>query len=400
MSANLRPHFTVSGLPSKQPVLYLAIELGWDSWKLAFDVGSSPTPRLRSLPARDVQQLRQEIAAAKRRLKLPADCPVVSCYEAGCDGFWLHRCLTALGVENLVVDSASIEVNRRERRAKSDSLDAAKLLTMLVRHRGGETKVWSVVQVPTQEQEDARQLHRELIALQDEVTAHTNRLKSLLATCGLELPQLDKHLPKRLKELRQWDGTPLPSALRQRLLNEFERLQVANRQMRQLEAQRVKDVRAEDPSPAVQKVRRLLGLKAIGIGSSWLYVQEFFGWRKFQNGKQVGSLAGLAPTPYASGQLEHDQGISKAGNKRMRWMATEIAWCWLRYQPESELSRWYYARFGQGGKRQRRIGIVALARKLLVALWKYLETGVLPAGALLSEWEPKLKVTTRALQAG
>jgi transposase len=181
-------------------------------------------------------------------------------------------------------------------------------------------------------------------------------------------------------------------------LREFERLQVVNRQARQLEQQRAKEVREREGSPAIDKVRKLLGLKAIGIGSSWLYVHEFFAWRKFQNRKQVGSLSGLAPTPYASGQIDRDQGISKAGNKRMRWMAVEIAWGWLHFQPDSELSRWFMQRFGRGSSRQRRIGIVALARKLLVQLWKYLETGVPPAGATLADWRPKARLTTRSVQ--
>jgi transposase len=174
---------------------------------------------------------------------------------------------------------------------------------------------------------------------------------------------------------------------------------VVNRQARELEQQRAKEVREREGSPAIDKVRKLLGLKAIGIGSSWLYVQEFFAWRKFKNRKQVGSLSGLAPTPYASGQTDRDQGISKAGNKRMRWMAVEIAWGWLHYQPDSELSRWFYTRFGHGSSRQRRIGIVALARKLLVQLWKYLETGVPPAGATLTDWQPKARMTTRSMKA-
>jgi transposase len=378
--------------------LYLALELGWNSWKLAFATGPGPTPRRREILARDLTGLAREIAAAKRRLRLPADCPVVSCYEAGRDGFWLHRWLLAQGVQSVVVDSSSIEVNRRQRRAKSDSLDAAKLLSMLIRYAGGEVKLWSVVQAPTVEQEDARQLHRELLTLQQEATEHTNRIKSLLATCGLSI-EIDKHFPQKLKELRQWDGSPLPTALHQRLLREFERLQVANRQARELEQQRAKEVREREGSPAIDKVRKLLGLKAIGIGSSWLYVQEFFGWRKFKNRREVGALAGLAPTPYASGQTDRDQGISKAGNKRMRWMAVEIAWGWLHFQPDSELARWFYARFGRGSSRQRRIGIVALARKLLVQLWKYLETGIPPAGATLTDWRPKARLTTRSIKA-
>ncbi len=398
MPANLRLHFNGCLVTSGQPVLYLSLELGWDSWKLAFTAGPGPASRRRDLTARDLAQLSAEIAEAKRRLRLPADCPVVSCYEAGRDGFWLHRWLLSQGIQNVVVDSSSIEVNRRQRRAKSDSLDAAKLLSMLLRYAGGEVGLWSVVQVPTVEQEDARQLHRELLSLQEEATQHTNRIKGLLATCGLSI-QIDRHFPKQLKQLRQWDGSPLPEALHQRLLREFERLQVANRQARQLEQQRAKEVRQREDSPAVAQVRKLLGLKGIGIRSSWLYVQEFFGWRKFKNRKEVGSLSGLAPAPYSSGQTEHDQGISKAGNKRMRWMAVEIAWGWLHFQPDSELTRWFYARFGRGGRRQKRIGIVALARKLLVQLWRYLETGVPPAGAILTDWKSKAALTTKNMQS-
>jgi len=397
MPANPRPHSNDCLVTSEQPVLYLSLELGWDSWKLAFTAGPGPAPRRRDMEARDLAKLSTEIAEAKRRLRLPIDCPVVSCYEAGRDGFWLHRWLLAQGIQNVVVDSSSIEVNRRQRRAKSDSLDAAKLLSMLLRYAGGETGLWSVVQVPTVEQEDARQLHRELLSLQEEATQHINRIKGLLATCGLAL-EIDRHFPKKLKQLRQWNGSPLPEALYQRLLREFERLQVANRQARQLEQQRAKEVRQREDSPAVDQVRKLLGLKGIGIRSSWLYVQEFFGWRKFKNRKEVGSLSGLAPAPYSSGQTDHDQGISKAGNKRMRWMAVEIAWGWLHFQPDSELTRWFYARFGRGGRRQKRIGIVALARKLLVQLWRYLETGVPPARAILTDWRSKAALTTKNMQ--
>ena len=256
MPANLRLHSNRCVAMSEQPVLHMSLELGWNSWKLAFAAGPGAAPRRREMPARDVPQLLLEIAEAKRRLKLPADCPVRSCYEAGRDGFWLHRCLTAHGIQNQIVDSASIEVNRRQRRAKSDRLDAAKLLSMLLRWAGGETAVWSVVHVPAPEQEDARQLHRELIALGQQATQHTNRVKGLLAACGLAV-EVDRHFPKRLKELRQWDGTPVPEALRQRLLREFERLQVVNRQVRQLEQQRQQEVRQQE-SPAVDQVRKLI----------------------------------------------------------------------------------------------------------------------------------------------
>lgn len=390
MTANLRLHVTSNVSAHQSPRLYLALELGWDSWKVAFTAGVGQPPRLRQVPGRDWMTLLREIAAAKRKLHLPADCPVLSCYEAGRDGFWLHRCLTAHGVENLVVDSASIEVNRRQRRAKNDRLDVGKLLSMLLRYSGGERSVWSVVQIPTPEEEDARQLHRELQTLKCEVTESINRIKGLLASCGLAVEKVDRHFPKLLAGLRQWDGRPVLPGLRDRLLREFEGMQTLNRQIRQLYRQRNQELR-KGAAPALEQIRKLLGLRGIGVNAAWLFVQEFFGWRKFQNRRQVGSLAGLAPTPYSSGQLDHEQGISKAGNKRIRWMAVEIAWLWLHFQPHSELSRWFMQRFGTGNSRQRKIGIVALARKLLVQLWKYLETDVAPAGAELVDWRSKAK---------
>jgi transposase len=212
----------------------------------------------------------------------------------------------------------------------------------------------------------------------------------LLASLGLQIT-VDKHLPERLKSLRQWDDSPLPPAMHNRLLREFELLQVVNRQIRELDRQRGQQV-SKQQSPAMDQVRRLLGLKGIGIRSAWLYVAEFFSWRKFRNRREVGSLAGLTPTPYTSGQIRREQGISKAGNRRLRWMAIEIAWCWVQFQPQSELSRWFMRRFGAGNSRQRRIGIVALARKLLVALWRYLETGEVPADAELADWKRKVRV--------
>ena len=370
--------------------LYLALELGWTKWKLAFCADFAQQPRLREIQARDRLALDKEIASAKKRFGLPADAAVVSCYEAGRDGFWLHRWLTKQGVANLVVDSASIEVNRRQRRAKSDRLDAAKLLSMLLRHAQLKEKVWSVVNVPTPEEEDARQLHREILTLTSQATEHVNRIKGLLASLGLEIT-VDKHLPKRLKNLRQWDESPLPPGLQSRLLREFERLQIVNRQLRELDRQRAQQV-SQQESLAMDQVRRLLALKGIGIRSAWLYVAEFFSWRKLRNRRQVGSLAGLTPTPYTSGQIRREQGISKAGNRRLRWMAIEIAWCWVQFQPQSELSRWFMRRFGLGNSRQRRIGIVALARKLLVALWRYLEQGEVPGDAELTDWKAKVRV--------
>ena len=363
--------------------LYMAIELSHGKWLLGFTIGFGQAPRLRSIVARDLKALAEEIELAKKRFKLAADNQVRSCYEAGRDGFWLHRYQEAQGIDNRIVDSASIEVNRRKRRAKTDRLDVRKLLTMLMRYHNGEQKLWSIVHVPSPAEEDQRQLHRELMTLIAERTRHINCIKGLLVSQGVVFP-IQTDFLCRLEEVQLWDGSKLPVGLHARLAREYERLQAVKQQIRELEHSRVEAVRTSS-APAVEQVRQLLRLKAIGMNSAWVYVMEFFSWRNFRNRREVGSLAGLTPTPYRSGESAHEQGISKADNRRIRAMAIEIAWVWLRYQPDSQLSIWYRERFAKGNSRVRRIGIVALARRLLIALWQYLETGVIPAGACLSK---------------
>jgi transposase len=369
------------------PVLYLSLDLGWSTWKLAFTIGLGQKPRLRNVKARDVVSLLAEVRAAKMRFGLPDDTKVCSCYEAGRDGFWLHRFLLSDGIENIIVDSASIEVNRRKRRAKSDRLDAIKLVEMLVRWHNGERKVWAVVHAPSAEDEDRRQLHRELTALKAERTGHINAIKGLLAGLGLQ-SVVDEDLPARLERLRQWNAEKLPPGVCQRILREFARWQLVGQQIRELERQRRAQIR-DDQAPHVEKVRRLLSLKGIGENGACLLVEEFFAWREIRNRRELGSLAGLTPTPYASGESRREQGISKAGNRRVRWMMVQLAWCWLHHQPQSALSQWYKDRFALGNSRQRKIGIVAVARKLLVALWKYLQTGDPPEGAEVIGWDQK-----------
>jgi transposase len=377
--------------------LDLAFELGWTSWNLAFSTGMAQKPRLRTIPARDLNGLQSEIRRAKQRFDLADDAPVVSCYEAGRDGFWLHRYLDQNAIANSVVDASSIEVNRRARRAKSDRLDVAKLLTMLIRYHGGEHKLWSVVRVPSPDDEDRRQPHRELMAVKEERTEHSNRIKGLLANLGLDVV-VDDELPTRLGQLRQWDGTPVPAELTARILREWERFLLVDRQARELENAQWQAF-GNNETADVEKLRLLLDLKAIGPMSATLFVREFFGWRQIKNRRELASLAGLTPTPYASGESQREQGISKAGNRRLRGMAVEIAWSWLRWQPESALSLWYQRRFGSGNARLRKVGIVALARKLLIALWRYLEEGEVPEGAKISPWEKKVKKRTPAKSA-
>ena len=230
---------TIDSTTAVARVLYLAFELGNTSWKLAFTTGAGQKPRIRTIPSRNLTMLLDEIAKAKQKLRLPADTPVISCYEAGRDGFWLHRFLAHHRVENLVVDAASIEVNRRKRRAKSDNLDATKLVGMLIRWHLGEKKLWGIVRVPTAADEDRRQLHRELIELKTQRTEHVNRIKGLLAGIGLST-SVDADLPQRLDSLRQWDGGSVPPRLQQRILREFERWQLVSRQIHDLELQRTR----------------------------------------------------------------------------------------------------------------------------------------------------------------
>jgi transposase len=366
----------------KTSPLYLAFELGVEEWKLGFSTSDPGTkPRVRVMPARDLQRLMREIAAAKQWFGLSTSAAVRSCYEAGRDGFWLHRYLTSVTIDNHVVDSSSIEVNRRQRRAKSDRLDVRKLLGMLVRYHAGESKVWSVVRVPTVDEEDRRQLHRELRTLKKERARVTNRIQGLLANQGIRLPNV-RDLAARLDGMQLWDGSPLPAGLRARLQREWEHAQFLHGKILELEGERRRAI-THDHGQAVEKVRQLLRLRAIGANGAWVYVHEFFGWRQFRNRKEVGAAAGLTPTPYQSGEGNREQGISKAGSRHIRAVAIEMAWCWLRYQPGSRLSRWYQERFGRGGTRARKVGIVAVARKLLIELWRFLEHGVIPEGAVL-----------------
>jgi transposase len=364
-----------------QPTLYLAFELGKNTWKLGFTIGMAQQPRERTIPAGALETLQKEIARAKQRFGLPEDACVVSCYEAGRDGFWLHRYLVAHGVTNHVIDSASIEVNRRQRRAKTDRLDVHKLLTMLLRHMAGERKVWSVVRVPSVEEEDRRQLHRELTTAKCDRTRVSNRIKGLLAGYGVQLA-LQGDVDAQLDQVHQWDGSPLPPALLSRLKRAWQQVCFLTAHIQTLEAQRRAVLRRREDA-VVDQVRQLFTLRGIGVNSAWLYVMEFFAWRDFQTPKQVGALAGLTPTPSQSGQSRRELGIAKAGNRHMRGMAIEIAWAWRRFQPTSALSQWYELRFGHGSARLRKIGIVALARKLLIALWRFVKTGVLPEGAVL-----------------
>ena len=326
--------------------LYIALELGQDKWLLACATEAAQKPRFRGLPARDLNRCAEEIAKAKARFGLPADAPVRTCYEAGRDGFWLHRALTARGIDNVVVDSNSIEVNRRSKHAKSAPLDAGKLLKLLCRYHAGERRVWSVVHVPTVQNEDRRQLHRGLKDLQRQQTECSNRIKGRLASQGLEA-EVNAHFRTTLAALRDWSERPVPAALQQRLLQDYAVWEALHRPVRDAANEQERQLR-EGNEPHLEQVRRLLGLKAVGVRSAWILVLELFRWRQIKNGKELGSLVGLTPTPYASGQSEREQGMSKAGNRHVRSLIVELAWLWLRWQPGSALSQWLERRFWLG----------------------------------------------------
>jgi transposase len=355
-----------------EPALHMSFELGDKAWKLTFSDGRRNPGRF-AVAAGDQAAVLERIERAKARCGLPASAGVHSCYEAGRDGWWLHRWLKQQGIDNIVVDSSSIEVNRRARRAKSDRLDGDKLLQMLLRHRRGE-RVWSVVHEPSPQAEDERRVHRELQRLTHEHTAHCNRIRALLVLHNLRPAQIGGKPWVLWWQAHQGQVPPL---LRAEIERECERLALVRQQMRAIEAQQRQELTQQ---PLVQQLSRL---RAIGLCSAWVLTKELFGWRQFDNPRQVASSIGLAPTPYASGCSEREQGISKAGNKRVRWLLVELSWRWLRLQPDSELTHWFNRRFAAGSKRMRRIGIVALARRLAIALWRYVQHGEIPAGALL-----------------
>jgi transposase len=370
------------GKENNAEVLYLAFELSHKKWKLGFSDGKAAQVRQVTISSGELEACRQEIQKAKKRFGMEESAAVRSCYEAGREGFWLQRALEAKGIENIVVDASSIEVNRRQRRAKTDRMDVEKLVRQLVRYWRGEHNVWSVVRVPSGEAEDSRQAHRGLEVLKEERKQHRVRIQSLLFTQGIDVKVGSKFLPK-LEQWRCWNQEPIPAQMKQRIQDEYHRLQLVEVQIRERKAKQAEQVRADQKNAALEKVRRLQQLMGIGLGSSWIFVMELFGWRQFRNQRELAAAVGLTPTPYNSGDSAREQGISRSGNRRIRRLLIEIAWAWLRFQRQSKLSQWYEQRFAKAGQRMRRIGIVAMARRLVIDLWRYLEAGIVPEGAQL-----------------
>ena len=372
------PHHAES--TGNNTALYMALELSARRWHLAFGVGLATPSRRRTIAAGDREALRREITTAKRRLGVPDAAPARSCYEAGRDGFWVDRLLASEGVINVVVDSASIEVNRRQRRAKTDRLDAEALLRRLVRYWLGERDQWKVVHVPTVEAEDARHAERAIATLVGDRTRYRSRIHGLLATHGVRMP-ITRHFGDRLAHLTTPDGAALPPGVRARVALAWRMAVQVEAELRQARREQQVSVRAA-ATPAAHRACRLQQLKGLRLGSASILAKEVFA-RDLGNRRQVGALSGLVAVPYQSGDSGHDQGISRAGLRHVRRVMVELAWNWVRWQPDSALTQWYRARFAGGGRRLRRIGIVALARKLLIALWRYSKHGIVPAGAVL-----------------
>jgi len=369
---------------SEYATVHMAFELSKANWKIGVLLPGSPKLSRFTVKGGDVTTLSGRLASLRAKAeRCGKPVRILSCYEAGLDGHWLHRWLTDQGVMSHIVDPSSIEVSRRGRRAKTDRIDLEKLMRAFLAYLRGEPRVCSMLHVPSPEDEDRKRSSRERERLLKEQTAHTNRIKALLFGQGIrDVMPLKPGFIASLEAMRTGDGRALPARLKEELVREHERLCLAHKQIAALEAQSKAALRAAAPGSAAAKIMQLVDLKSIGVTSGQELVNEVF-YRSFDNRRQVGSYFGLTGTPYDSGESRREQGISKAGNSRARALAIELGWLWVRHQPGSELTRWFRERVGDLKGRIRRIAIVAVARKLIVALWRYLTTGLVPTGAVL-----------------
>lgn len=367
--------------------IFVAIELSQKTWLVTLHSPDMDRISRYKLEGGDQAGLLALIEKVKARAtsKLGSAPRVVSCYEAGYDGFWLHRLLGAVGITNFIFDPASIAVEQRSRRAKTDRIDGELLLRTLMAYSRGEPRVVRIVRVPSEAAEDARRTSRERERLVTEQTAHTNRIKALLRLLGLAAGTLRRrNWLVWLEQQRDWQGQPLPPHLLAEVKREHARLMLVRDQLKALELAQAAAEAAAVPAPIAERRDLLLRLKALGPAFATTLVNEMF-YKDFRNRREVASYCGLAPSPWQSGGIDREQGISKAGNRRARHKAIELAWLWLRHQPDSALSRWFRTRTENAGKRARRLAIVALARKLIVALWRYLTTGLVPEQATMKK---------------
>lgn len=367
--------------------IYVSVELSKRSWLIASLSPGATRPSLKTIPAGDSDALLRHLRHLECRTSEQLDAPATIrlCFEIGYDGFWLARLLLAKGIATYVLDPASFLVSRRGKRVKTDRIDAEAMIGILKAYLAGDRSVCRLVDLPTHDEEDARRIMRERGDLVHERTRIVSRIRGLLALHGIQSVKAISggNWSEQLEEMRTGDGRPLPPSLRRQVERCFVRLQLLNEQIKEIEGDRARVV-SDDAStfPCREKAVRLGQLKGIGANSAAMLVAEVF-CRKFASRRHVAAFLGLAPAPYSSGDVSRDQGISKAGNHATRVQMVELAWCWLRYQPGSELACWYRARFKGNGARAAKVGIVALARKLLITLWRFVETGLVPQGAEL-----------------
>ena len=366
--------------------IFVSLELSRSNWLItSLSPGKGEKMSKHSVTAGDVAGLMKLFAEFRRKAEARTgeSYPIITIQEAGLDGFWLHRILQQEGIESHVVDPASIAMPRRRRRAKTDRLDGETLLRALLAYKRGEPRVCAMVVAPSPEEEDRRRICRERQSLIAERITHVNRIKGLLFAQGISgYEPLRRDRRSRLETLRTGDGRELPAHLKAQVGREFDRIELLLEQIEAVEAARdallaaARKPASEQAAP--DAVTMLLALKGMGANFAAVLWSEAF-YRQFSNRRQVAAYAGLAATPWQSGGVRHEQGVSKAGNPRLRTTMIQIAWLWIRHQPQSALTRWFKERSPQGRKR----AIVALARKLLVALWKYVTQGVVIEGAVM-----------------
>jgi transposase len=364
--------------------VYVVFELSKRNWKLGVMLPGSRKLSRFTIAGGDLTTLSVRLATMRAKAgRFGKPVRILSCYEAGYDGHWLHRWLTAQGVISYVVDPSSIEVNRRARQAKTDLIDLARLMRAFLAFLRDEPRVCSMLRVPSVEREDRKRLNRERERLLKERIAHTNRIKGLLHGQGIrDVNPFDRNFLASLEQLRTGDSRELPPRLKAELARQHQRLCLVSKHLQQVESISRAELRKPAPGSPAFDIKNLIDLRGIGwIGGQGLVNEAFY--RDFVNRREVGSYFGLAGTPYNSGDSSREQGISKAGNGRARKLAIELAWLWLKHQPQSELSQWFHKRVGDQKGRIRRITIVAVARKLMIALWRYLTLGVVPNGAVL-----------------
>lgn len=377
---------TPAAIQTHFAAIFISLELSRTIWLItSLTPGGGERMSKHSVRAGDVAALLARFSELKQRAlaRTSKFFPIVTIQEAGLDGFWLHRLLEREGIESHVVDPASIATSRRRRRAKTDRIDGEALLRALLAYKRGEPRVCAMVKAPTPEEEDRRRLCRERKVLIAERVEHVNRIKGLLFAQGIsDYEPLRRDRRQRLNELTTGDGRPLPAHLKTQISRELDRLELLLNQIKLTEVERDEVLAAQQTAAPPPAGRMLLDFKGIGAEfAAVLWLEGLF--RHFDNRRQLASYAGLAPTPWQSGSIDREQGVSKAGNARLRTTLIQLAWLWLRHQPQSALSRWFHERVKRDGGRMKKTTIVALARKLLVALWKYVATGVVVEGAVM-----------------